>query len=70
MSNLNMFLDHWIIHKQDGTFVLNGKYEEFVKGLELQFGLEKVRLIDEAAKAISMLKINVTEETNNIITGR
>lgn len=70
MSNLELFLDHWMIRRNDGSYALNGKYEDFVKGLELQFGLEKVRLIDEAAQAVSMLKINITEDTNNIITGR
>ncbi len=70
MTDLELFLDHWMIRRNDGSYALNGKYEEFVKNLELQIELDKVRLIDEAAQAVSMLKINITEDTNNIITGR
>ena len=70
MSNLELFLDHWMIYRNDGSYALNGKYEDFVKGLEWHTRLEKVRLIDEAAQAVSMLKINITEDTDNIITGK
>ena len=76
MTDLELFLDHWMIRRNDGSYALNGKYEEFVKNLELQIELDKVRLIDEAAQAVSMLKINITDNNkvigtlDDIITGR
>ena len=32
--DVHWFLDHWIIYRQDGTFVLNGKIEEFEAALK------------------------------------
>lgn len=34
MSDLQLFLDHWMIYREDGSYVLNGKYEDFYKELE------------------------------------
>lgn len=34
MTDLQIFLDHWIIYRSDGSYILNGKYEDFYQGLE------------------------------------
>ena len=34
MSDLQIFLDHWMIYRNDGSYVLNGKYEDFYQALE------------------------------------
>ena len=35
MSKLEAFLDHWVIYRKDnGEYVINGKYEDFYKALE------------------------------------
>lgn len=34
MSDLQLFLDHWLIYRKDGSHVLNGKYSDFYKELK------------------------------------
>jgi len=33
MDDLDLFLDHWIISRQDGSHILNGQFEDFAKEL-------------------------------------
>jgi len=33
MDDLDLFLDHWIISRQDGSHIVNGKFEDFEKDL-------------------------------------
>ena len=42
MSLIDIFIDHWVIVRKDGTRVLNGREEEFKKSLQ--------RLIEELKK--------------------
>ena len=34
MSDLQLFLDHWMIYREDGSYVLNGKYDDFYQELK------------------------------------
>ena len=31
MDDLDLFLDNWIIYRQDGSHILNGQFEDFAK---------------------------------------
>ena len=31
MTQLEIFLDHWIIHRPDGSAILNGRPEDFAQ---------------------------------------
>jgi len=33
MDDLDLFLDHWIISRQDRSHIVNGKFEDFEKEL-------------------------------------
>ena len=33
MDGLSLFLDHWIISRQDGSHIINGQFEDFEKDL-------------------------------------
>ena len=33
MDDLDLFLDHWIISREDGSHIVNGKFEDFEKNL-------------------------------------
>lgn len=59
MNDLQLLLDYWVITKVDGTFILNGKYEDFVESLESLMQREKIRIIDTAADQVSLLKLQV-----------
>ena len=34
MSDLQLFLDRWLIYRSDGSYVLNGKYDDFYQELQ------------------------------------
>lgn len=57
MSELEIYLNHWHISKTDGTFVLNGKYADYVEGLKRVFAKEQIDTLDRATKAVAMLKV-------------
>ena len=59
MTDLELYLDHNMIYRKDGSFVLNSKYEVFVEGLEAIIRREKFRIIDDAASEISKLKADL-----------
>ena len=47
MSNLELFLDHWIIYRKDGSAILNGNGDDFAKGLKEIIAIEKIELLQE-----------------------
>lgn len=51
MSNLDIFLDHWMIRRNDGTTILNGNSDDFAKGLKEIVALEKIELLREVIQA-------------------
>jgi len=53
---LKIYLDAWIAQEDDGTVVLKHGYDQFVEDLENLFELNRLRTLDEAANAVSMLK--------------
>ena len=53
---LKIYLDAWIAQEDDGTVVLRHGYDAFVEDLESLFELNRLRTLDEAARAVSMLK--------------
>jgi hypothetical protein len=53
---LKIYLDAWIAQEDDGTVVLKHGYDQFVEDLENLFELNRLRTLDEAARAVSMLK--------------
>ena len=57
MSELEIYLDHWHISKTDGTFVLNGKYSDYIEGLKRLFEKERIDTLDQATKAVALLKV-------------
>jgi len=57
MSELEIYLDHWHISKTDGTFILNGKYSDYIEGLKRLFEKERIDTLDQATKAVAMLKV-------------
>ncbi len=56
MTDLELYLDHNMIYRNDGSFVLNSKYDVFVRGLEAIIQRERERVIDNAADQISRIK--------------
>ncbi len=58
---IELYLAAWTRQKDDKTIVLKHGYEQFVKDLENLFELKRLRTLDEAAKAVSMLKIKEGE---------
>ena len=70
MTDLELYLDHNMIYRKDGSYVLNGKYEDFVWGLETILRREKFKIIDDAASQISKLKADLyIQEELPLITG-
>lgn len=57
MSELEIYLDHWHISKTDGTFILNGKYSDYIEGLQRLFEKERIDTLDRATKAVALLKV-------------
>ena len=57
MSELEIYLDHWHISKTDGTFILNGKYSDYIEGLKRLFEKERIDTLDQATKAVALLKV-------------
>tara|TARA_B100001093_G_scaffold435223_1_gene433064 strand:- start:1514 stop:1702 length:189 start_codon:yes stop_codon:yes gene_type:complete len=57
MSELEIYLDHWHISKTDGTFILNGKYADYIEGLQRLFEKERIDTLDRATKAVALLKV-------------
>lgn len=57
MSELEIYLDHWHISKTDGTFILNGKYSDYIEGLKRLFEKERIDTLDRATKAVALLKV-------------
>tara|TARA_B100001094_G_scaffold182352_1_gene176729 strand:+ start:27725 stop:27913 length:189 start_codon:yes stop_codon:yes gene_type:complete len=57
MSELEIYLDHWHISKTDGTFILNGKYADYIEGLRRLFEKERIDTLDRATKAVALLKV-------------
>ena len=47
MSQLEIFLDHWIIHRPDGSAILNGTPEDFAQGLKEVIALQKIEMLRE-----------------------
>lgn len=47
MTQLEIFLDHWIIHRPDGSAILNGRPEDFAQGLREVMALEKIEMLRE-----------------------
>ncbi len=47
MTQLEIFLDHWIIHRSDGSAILNGRPEDFAQGLREVMALEKIEMLRE-----------------------
>ena len=47
MTQLEIFLDHWIIHRPDGSAILNGKPEDFAQGLKEVIALQKIQMLRE-----------------------
>tara|TARA_B100001248_G_scaffold261485_1_gene252841 strand:+ start:1350 stop:1550 length:201 start_codon:yes stop_codon:yes gene_type:complete len=47
MSQLEIFLDNWIIHRPDGSAILNGKPEDFAQGLKEVIALQKIEMLRE-----------------------
>ncbi len=47
MTQLEIFLDHWIIHRPDGSAILNGRPEDFAQGLREVIALEKIEMLRE-----------------------
>tara|TARA_B100001093_G_scaffold40601_1_gene34513 strand:+ start:250 stop:432 length:183 start_codon:yes stop_codon:yes gene_type:complete len=47
MTELESFLDHWIIHRPDGSAILNGKPEDFAQGLKEVIALQKIEMLRE-----------------------
>ena len=47
MTQLEIFLDHWIIHRPDGSAILNGKPEDFAQGLKEVIALQKIEMLRE-----------------------
>ena len=47
MSQLEIFLDHWIIHRPDGSAIINGKTEDFAQGLKEVIALQKIEMLRE-----------------------
>ena len=47
MSQLEIFLDHWIIHRPDGSTILNVKPEDFAQGLKEVIALQKIEMLRE-----------------------
>ena len=70
MTDLQLYLDHNMIYRKDGSFVLNSKYEVFVEGLEAIIQREKERVIDDAIGHISRVKADVYgQDELPLITG-
>lgn len=57
MTELEIYLDHWHISKTDGTFILNGKYSDYIEGLKRLFEKERIDTLDQAIKAVALLKV-------------
>ena len=57
MSELEIYLDYWHISKTDGTFILNGKYADYIEGLKRIFEKERIDTLDQATKAVALLKV-------------
>ena len=57
MSELEIYLNHWHILKTDGTFILNGKYADYIEGLQRIFEKERINTLDQATKALTLLKV-------------
>tara|TARA_E500000178_G_scaffold254308_1_gene250872 strand:+ start:1759 stop:1947 length:189 start_codon:yes stop_codon:yes gene_type:complete len=57
MSELEIYLDYWHISKTDGTFILNGKYADYIEGLKRIFEKERIDTLDRATKAVALLKV-------------
>jgi hypothetical protein len=57
MTELEIYLDHWHISKTDGTFILNGKYSDYIEGLKRLFEKERIDTLDQATKAVALLKV-------------
>ena len=45
-DDIDMFLDHWIIVRKDGTPVLNGKEQEFEQALRRLVSKERQKAIN------------------------
>ena len=56
---LKIYLDAWIAQEDDGTVVLKRGYDQFVQDLENLFERNRMRTLDEAARAVSMLSVTV-----------
>ena len=52
---LKIYLDAWIAQEDDGTVVLKHGYDQFVEDLEKLFELNRLRTLDKAARAVSIL---------------
>ena len=52
---LKIYLDAWIAQEDDGTVVLKHGYDQFVEDLEKLFELNRIRTLDKAARAVSVL---------------
>jgi hypothetical protein len=57
MTELEIYLDYWHISKTDGTFILNGKYSDYIEGLKRLFEKERIDTLDQATKAVALLKV-------------
>lgn len=44
MTDIEILLDHWIIHRADGTIVLNGTQEQLKKDIELIISKKQIEM--------------------------
>mgnify|MGYP003323901387 CR=1 FL=1 len=44
MTDIEILLDHWIIHRADGTIVLNGKQDQLKKDIELIIAKRQIEI--------------------------
>ena len=47
MTDIEILLDHWIIHRADGSIVLNGKQDQLKKDIELIIAKRQIELARE-----------------------
>tara|TARA_A100001015_G_scaffold303802_1_gene394046 strand:+ start:8513 stop:8743 length:231 start_codon:yes stop_codon:yes gene_type:complete len=45
MTQLEDFLDNWIIHRPDGSAVLNGTSKDFAQSLKEVIALQKIEML-------------------------
>jgi hypothetical protein len=45
MTQLETFLDNWIIHRPDGSAVINGNSKDFAQSLKEIIALQKIEML-------------------------